>query len=113
MDKIARNSDKGKEKITSPTKKTDFTKIAAQEKLTLDPRHEYLKGGMDKGESSKKQTTDQQSTRQQTDQERNRQPPTKAEVDAFSAWAKTWREVQQSDPNVKKIHDQYKDHRPG
>ena len=61
-------SDKGKEKVTSPVRTRDFIKTQAQEKLKLEPRREFLKGGMNQGESSKQQdTTKQQNTTKQLD----------------------------------------------
>ena len=63
MDKIGRNTDKGKEKAIYPVKARDFTR-SYQEKLTLNPQRDILKGGMDKASSSKKkgETSKEQDT---------------------------------------------------
>ena len=53
MNEIGKFSEKGKEEVTSPVKTRDFTR-PHQEKLTLDPQRDILKGGIS-GETSKKQ----------------------------------------------------------
>ena len=55
MDKIGRNTDKGKEKAIYPVKARDFTR-SYQENLTFNSQRDILKGGMDKAYSSKKQS---------------------------------------------------------
>jgi hypothetical protein len=48
-------SEKGKEKTTSPVKTRDFTRAHSQEKLTLNPQRDILKGGSGQEESSSQQ----------------------------------------------------------
>jgi hypothetical protein len=52
MKEIAETSDKGKKISTSPDREGDFSRIAAHEKLTLDPQRDIMKGGADQGQSS-------------------------------------------------------------
>jgi hypothetical protein len=51
MEKAGEISDKGKKLLASRDKETDFTRIAAKEKLTLDPQRDILKGGSGEGSS--------------------------------------------------------------
>ena len=48
-------SEKGKEKTTSPVKTRDLIKAQSQEKLTLNPQRDILKGGSEQEETSSQQ----------------------------------------------------------
>jgi hypothetical protein len=48
-------SEKGKEKTTSPVKTRDLIKARSQEKLTLNPQRDILKGGSGQEETSRQQ----------------------------------------------------------
>jgi hypothetical protein len=48
-------SEKGKEKATSPAKTRDFIRARSQDKLTLNPQRDILKGGSGQEETSSQQ----------------------------------------------------------